>query len=239
MDNTKPGNFSTPEAILDDPTVQTAIAAAQQAGVVLRTDTGQTPPNISGFYNRADFAGRFTATDNGTDIGRPLVGNEKRVEQSNGNAIAAAGVSYTGGSPVFFKLAEGSLIRGEGNLFTIYTRGKSTCTEAGSDYKTFSVSITSGEWEPATGNIIDSRVLSVTIDVAGQLTTACANRIAGAAELVGGWSVYEYDLDELVEPSSLIYMCVEDDSAYVPTETWTGSDGLACSCTVDYQISCQ
>ncbi len=239
LDNTKPGDFSTPEAILDDAVVQEAIEQARLAGVEIRTDTGLAPPTLSGYYNRADGAGRFTATDNGTDIGRSLVGAERRLDQGAGNSISSAGVSYTVGSPIAFGIAEGSLIRGEGNLFTIYSRSKSTCTEAGSDYDLFSVGISSGESDPVTGNILDSRTLSVTIDVAGELTTACADRISGAAELEGGWSVYEYALDRYVEPSSLLYMCVEDDAAYAPTEEWTGSDGMACSCTEDYQISCQ
>ncbi|MGQ7844880.1 thrombospondin type 3 repeat-containing protein [Granulosicoccus sp. 3-233] len=239
LDNTRPGDFSTPEAILDDTIVQDAIEQAQQAGVEVRTDTALTPPVLSGYYNRPDSAGRFTATDNGTDIGRALVGAERRVEQGAGNSISSAGVSYTLGSPIAYGIAEGSLIRGEGNRFTVYSRNRNTCTEAGSDYEMFSVGITSGEWDPLSGNILDSRTLSVTIDVAGELTTACANRISGAAELVGGWSVYEYALDEFVEPSTLLYMCVDDDAAYAPTEEWTGSDGLACSCGEDYQISCQ
>lgn len=239
LDSTKPGDFATPEAILNDAVVQEAIEQARLAGVEVRTDSGLTPPTLSGYYNRADEAGRFTATDNGTEIGRSLVGAESRLDQGAGNSIASAVVSYNAGSPIAFQIAEGSLIRGEGNLFTIYSRGKSTCTEADSDYDLFTVGISSGEWDPVTGNILDTRSLSVTIDVAGELTDACASRITGAAELAGGWSVREYALDQYVEPSSLLYMCVEDDAAYAPTEEWTGSDGMACSCTEDYQISCQ
>lgn len=239
LDSTIPGDFSTPETILADPRVQSAISQAEQAGVTIRTDTALTPPDLSGYYNRADFLGEFTATDNGTDIGRRLVGSEQRIRQGADNTISAANVSYTVGSPIFFGFSEGTLIRGEDNQFTIYRRSRNTCTEAGSDFEMFVIGITSGEWDPLTGNILNSQTLAVNIDTAGELTTACASRIAGAAENVGGWSVYEYALDEFVEPSSLIYMCVDDDEAYVPTEQWTGSDGLACSCTEEYQISCQ
>ena len=77
------------------------------------------------------------------------------------------------------------------------------------------------------------------MDTAGELTTVCADRLNGEIEFVGGWGVAEVGLVSRVEPSDLVYMCVDEDFAYVPTETWTDSDGQACQCTTDYEISCQ
>jgi hypothetical protein len=239
LDSTRPGNFSTPEAILDDPTVQSALAEAEQDGIDIRADTGLSPPDIGGYYDRSDLAGRFIATSSGTDIGRRLVGSEKRVEQDANNRITTAGVSYTLRKPVTFSFGEGSIIRGQGNQFTVYSRIKSTCTEAGSNYDTFRVGVTSAEVDPSTGDIQNSRELFVTVDVDGELTTACASRAAGTGEFTGEWVVAEFPLERRVEASSLVYMCVDDDTAYAPTEQWTGSDGLSCTCTEEYQISCQ
>lgn len=239
LDSTRPGDFSTPEAILEDPVVQNALQEAEAADASVRAETALTPPAIGGYYDRADALGVFIATSDNTDIGRGLIGNEVRIDQNADNTVALAGVSYTSSRPVFFNIAEGSLIRGEDNRVTIYSRGKSTCTESGSDYTTFSIGITSSEWEPATGNLLNTRSLGVTVDTEGELTQACANRLGGSVELAGEWVVIEYALSERVEPSSLIYMCVDDDAAYAPTESWTSSDGMACSCTDAYQISCQ
>lgn len=239
LDNTRPGNFSTPEAILADPVVQQALSDAEAGGNAIRTDTELSPPSLGGYYNRAEAAGRFIATSDNTDIGRGLVGSESRLNQSADGAVAIASVAYGEARPVSFRISEGSVIRGKDNLFTIYSRGKGTCTESGSDYQTFGVSITTGELDPLTGNMINNQTLGVTVDTEGVLTTACANRIAGSVENVGEWSMYEYPLNQSVEPSALIYMCVDADAAYAPTENWTSNDGMACSCTTDYQISCQ
>ena len=239
LDPSVPGDFSTPEAILDDPIVRDALEEAERAGVAVRTETGLTPPDIGGYYDRADGSGVFTATSDGSDVGRRLIGAESRVEQGPANAVDSASVGYSGRRALIFGLSEGSLIRGEGNRFTVYSRNRGTCTEAGSDYDTFGVGIYSAEVEPESGDIVDNVSLSVTIDTAGELSSACAARIGGVAELAGEWSVVSYALRRRVEPSSLLYMCVDGDAAYVPTETWTGSDGMSCECTEDYQISCR
>jgi len=57
--------------------------------------------------------------------------------------------------------------------------------------------------------------------------------------LVGEWSSFEVALLEGIEPASLLNMCVDGDAGYAPTETWTNSDGMACSSTTEYQTSCQ
>jgi len=239
LDSSRPGDFSTPEAILDDPIVQNALQEAEAVDGGVRTETALSPPAIGGYYDRADLQGVFVATSDNTDIGRRLIGREVRVDQNAGNTVALAGVSYTVAKPVSFSVSKGSLVRGEGNLVTIYSRSKSTCTESNSDFTIFGIGITSAEWEPSTGNLLNSRSIGITIDTEGELTQACADRRGGSTELVGEWSVVEYALNKRVEPEALIYMCVDDNAAYAPTESWTGSDGMACSCTDEYQISCQ
>lgn len=239
LDNTIPGDFSTADVILTNPTMQNALTAARQAGIIVRTEEGTTPPDLTGYYSLADLSGVFTATSDGTDIGRRLIGTEKRIDQSENNTISVASVDFNNRQPLFFGSGEGSIVRGEGNLFTIYSRGKGTCTEANSNYDIFAVGVTSAELEPDTGNITNTVKISVTVGTDGELSTVCADRIAGAAELIGEWAVSEFPLDLRVSPSSLLYMCVDDDEAYAPTEAWTGSDGLSCSCTENYQINCQ
>ena len=239
LNNSIPGDFSTPETILDDVRVQDALNAAESAGAIVSTEMSDTPPDISGYYVRNESNGVFIATGTGTDIGRRLTGEEARFEQSADNLINSASVDTANLQPVAFSIEEGSIVRGEGNRFTIYSRARSTCTEAGSDYDIFTININSAEIDDETDDIVGMRGLTVTVDVAGDLTNACAARFVGQSELPGEWGVFDAPRHTRAEVTSLRSMCVDGDAAYVPTETWVGSDGLSCSCTLDYQISCR
>ena len=239
LDSTVPGDFSTPEAILADPAVRDALASARQTGIVLRTETGLAPPDLTGYYSLADGSGVFTATSSGTDIGRGRTGSEARMDQGPGLELTTATVSFTDGRPVFFGGSNGSIIRGEDDRYTIYSRSKGTCTEAGSSFDSFAVNISSAEVDPSTGDIVNATQMYVNVGTEGTLTQACANRLVGAVELEGEWAVSEYPVNVRTDPDSLVYMCVDESRAYAPPETWTDSDGLDCSCTTDYQIECR
>ena len=239
LDKTIPGDFSTVDAILADDAIRNAIAEAEAVGFTLPTLRGLSPPDRSGYYRRADITGRSPFNSSGTDQGRPIVGGEFRIDQLPDNSYTSATVNFTSNQPISYSVAEGSLIRGEGNRYTTYARVRSTCTESGSDYSTFVVSIASANINAISGNIEDYRSISTTVSADGTLTQACADRSSGDSELPGSWAVYEIPLATKAQPQELIYMCVDDDAAYAPTETWLSSDGLACSCGEDYQISCQ
>jgi hypothetical protein len=239
LDASIPGDFSTPEAILNNPIMRTALAQIRDQGIDLRTEQGLNPPDLTGYYIRADDGGVFTATSNGTDIGRGLVGGESRLTAQSNNFIDRAGVSFTSAQPISFGLSKGSIIRGEGNNFTIYSRGKGTCTEANSDFDTFSVGIASSTLDPASGDLLLTTSISVTVDTEGALTSTCANRIVANNETEGNWSVVTYDRNRHVNVNELQYMCVDENVGYAPTETWKDSSGASCSCTKSYQVSCQ
>jgi hypothetical protein len=240
LDSTIPGDFSTPEVILKNPLISQALKGAETQNVVIRTEMGAHPPNLTGYYSEADGHGVLIATsNNGKGVGARLVGSETRFNIRPDNFIDRATVDFTDSTPVSYRIGTGSIIRGEDNQYTIYSRGKHTCTEAGSDFDLYYVTITSGEYDESTGNSINNTMLWVTIDTVGELTTACANRIAGDNEYPGEWAVFSYDFSKRSEPAELLYMCVDNNKAYVPTETWERSDGSSCSCTEDYQVSCQ
>jgi len=234
-----PGDFSTPEAIINNPIMSAALNEARDQGVDIRIEQGHTPPDLTGYYDRADTLGFFTATSNGADIGRKLVGAESRLTSRSGNFIDSAGVSYTSGQPIAFGFGDGSIIRGEGNNFTIYSRGKSVCTESNSDHTRFYVGIASSTLDPASGDILLTTSIGVTVDAIGNLTPACADRATADTEFKGGWSVVTYDKKTRVNVNELEYMCVDENVGYAPTETWTDSTGASCSCTTDYLVSCQ
>lgn len=239
LDNTVPGDFSTPEAILNNELVQQALSDAQADGVVIEASEAINPPDISGFYTRADLAGTFTATSDGTSVGNSLIGGESRIDVLPNNLLSTASVEFTNRSPILFAVSEGSIIRGEENSYTIYSRSKSTCTEANSDFTLFSVGINSATIDPISGDILDETRIGITVDTEGDLTQACADRLVGSVELAGEWATRSTSFTRKVEASELIYMCVDEDEAYAPTESWTSSDGMACSCTEDYMIACE
>ena len=239
LDPAIPGDFSTPEAILSNDAMALALQEAEAAGYPVVTELGVNPPDLSGYYIREDAAGSFPVNSSSFDQGRGWVGAESRVEQTSNNFIKGAAVSFTSFEPISFSISEGTIVRGDGNSYTTYSRTKGTCTEENSDYEIFSVSITSATVNETTGDIESLRGVSTTVDVAGELTTACADRTTGLRELVGNWSVSEVSVVRKVIPSALSYMCVSDDDAYVPTETWINNDGLSCSCTLEYQLVCE
>lgn len=240
LDNLRPGDFSTPEAVLDNSLVQEALAGAGQDGITIATLTSNSPPPLTGFRNIAIGSGSVTATSDDSDVGSRLSGIETRAQVGLDNSIERALVFFGNGGASGFSIANGGLLRGEGDSFTIYTQGKTTCDPGGEEFTRFEVTILSGEFDPATGNILDTTTLQVTVDTEGDPNSACATEFAGPREIVGGWAVFEYPLREFVEATSLVHMCVDDDAnfAYVPTETWTGADGAACSCTNSFEISC-
>lgn len=240
LDNAIPGDFSTPEAILNNKLIQTALEEARIAGYPVNTEQGQNPPNISGYYRRQNGRGSFPANSASFGQGQPLIGGEFRNEQTANNIIASADISFSGTTPISYGFSNGSIIRGEGQKYTVYSRVKNTCTEKGSNFTIYGVTIGSAEINPITGNIENKRSVGITVDTEGQLTTACRNRFNGRIEEVGHWTVWEVDLQQKLEPSQLLYMCVDSDNAYVPTESWQReSDGTSCTCTQQYTIQCQ
>ena len=241
LDNTVPGDFSTPEAILSNPLIRQALDETALQGIVITPDLGLDPPDISGYYVFAEGSGMAIATSDGTDIGSPLVGSERRITVNPDNTTTGATVSFTMGNPIGFGAGQGVRVpyRGESNHFSSYGRSGLTCTEGGSNYAVQSVVILVGNSDVATGNIVDVTAIGVTVNTTGNLTPVCASRFGGNTESVGEWLVTTEPLFERVQPASLTYMCVDDDAAYAPTETWVGSDGLDCSCTESYMIMCQ
>lgn len=239
LDDSIPGDFSTPEAILNDEGFQVALEEAEEAGYPIATELGENPPDINGYYNAADRAGTFPVNSSGTDFNRPIAGLERRYDQFGDGFLNAAAVSYTDLVPIAFSVSEGSLLRGADNAYTIYSRSKLTCTEDNSDFSIFTVSVTSASVDPVTGDLDDQRQLVNTVATDGDLTDACAARLSGELELVGGWSVAVTPFIASIETDELVYMCVDEDVGYAPTETWLDSDGMACSCTTDYEVSCR
>ena len=184
-----------------------------------------------------DLKGHFVATDDGTGLNRALVGTEKRTEV-HGDSIATYSVEFTGGKAISYGISNGSLLRGSGNSYNIYSRGKGKCTESSSDHDTYAIGISSGVLDPTTGDLKNVVSLGVTIADSGKLTAACADRSAGTGGLPGGWSVFTVDVAHHATVDQLHYMCVDGGHAYVPTETWSNAAGTACSCGMDYRVHC-
>lgn len=89
LDANIPGNFGTPESILNDPRVKEALAVAKAKGVEIATHTELTPPNLSGLYLRPASTGKFVATGDGSDIGLSIIANEGRLEVGADNSVVS------------------------------------------------------------------------------------------------------------------------------------------------------
>jgi hypothetical protein len=234
-DASNPGDFSSPEKILANPLMQTALLAAQSHGVAIRADLGHTPPNLTGYYRQDAGTGRVVATSTGIDAGHTIVGSESRVS-TQGESYESASVFFTGGSPISFDFTKGAMLRGEGSNFTTYTPYKSTCTEGGANYATYGIEVSSATQDGA-GWISQANVARITLTSTGTLTPACDVRLMGDAGVT--WAVYiKASERKIIDVTDLAYMCVDGGNAYAPTESWK-SDGKSCSCTTDYTVECK
>lgn len=239
-----PGDFSTPEAIINHSLVKEAINQAKITHHKIETHLEKSPPNLTGYYRVESAHGEFVLTSNNEEIGRRLVGSENRITLKDGHLVDQAKISFAGTMSVSYKFSDGSIIRGKDNSFTIYTRGKNVCTESDSNYTMYMIGIHTATLDTQNGNIIASRELSVNIGTKGKLTQACIDRYTAENEDKGGWSIFTYDLMEKIEDvTTLQYMCVDEDRAYIPTETWLNTGGNSCSCTKiedssEYEVTC-
>ena len=230
------GTSSSPEKMLENPLVKEALQAAKDHGVSIRTDLGHNPPNLTGYYKNY-VGGRIVVTESSKSVGNNYVASEKRVE-TKGERYNEVEVSYANGEAIFYSSAKGSFLRGDGNHFTIYSTYKDTCTETGSNYTRSGIRIESAVRDPQNGAISDRNYVLVLLSFSGELTDACDERIAGGGK--NKWTVGRLpSLNKMEHASDLNYMCVDDNEAYIPTETWRNSDGQSCSCTTDYKVSCQ
>jgi len=235
----RPGDFSTPERILANPLVMDALNAANSFGLQIEPNTEETPPDLTGYYLQQPSVGRIVATSDGSDIGRGIVGSESRTSATGDGRLDKAGVFFEGSLPLAFSIQKGAIIRGVENSYTTYTRSRTTCTENNSNFSLYSIGVGVGSFDPATGNIIDARGLTVSVDSEGVLTDICVNRFVGRTERIGDWAVQRSALSTAVLPEQFNYMCVAEGAAYAPTETWSQADGKSCSCTLDYAVQCE
>ncbi|HWP06645.1 MAG TPA: hypothetical protein VNN72_12920, partial [Polyangiaceae bacterium] len=233
-----PGDYSTPEKVLANPTVKEALAALHDAGYDIVTHTETSPPDVSGYFRKEDGEGEFVANSGGGGVGSSIVGQETRVDLNDDGTLDAFQVAYSGSKPTSYTVRRGELLRGTGNEFTIYAMSRLVCTESGSDYTTYDLRITSGTLDAATGDWKNLLNLNVTVASRGTLTSACASRANGLTENVDEWAASSIELFARVKPADLEYLCVDGDAGYAPTETWTGAGGKACQCTTAYAVSC-
>jgi hypothetical protein len=235
-DASNPGDFSSPEKILANPSIQVALQAARDHGMELRADLGHNPPDLTGYYSTS-LGGRTVATESGISIGNTYVASESRV-RTEGERYEKALVGYYSGKSISFSYNQGSFLRGEGNYFTIYSPYKETCTEIGANYVTYGVRVESAVRDPQSGTLSSRSYSLIRLTSSGTLTPACDTRLAGDAK--SKWTVgYGASSTKIDDASDLNYMCVDDNKAYIPNETWTNSDKQSCRCTTNYEVSCK
>jgi len=221
-----PGDFSTPEKILSNPEVKKVLKIAKENGVNIRTELGNNPPNLTGYY-RMESGGDAVVAATPTDgiysyHLNNYFGAESRVCSTKERYEFLGSSFSTGGSKKGTYSIKNAMLRGDKNYYTYYRPYKSSC---GGDVS-YKIHISSAKLD-LNGNIVDEKFM--TVKVYGKMTRDCRNNwVAGYLEN----SNKVTDLDELE------YMCVDGDKAYVPSETWTNSDKESCRCTADVEIEC-
>ncbi len=239
LDQTVPGDFSSPEAILNQTVIRDAIDEASAQGFTIQALTGLAPPDIGGYYHEEERTTVFVATDTGEHVGNTRSGAEFRYDQLADNTINGAVVNYDQGNPTSYSISSNSMLRGTEGHFTRYSRSRVTCTIDQSDFSVLFVGISTAQIDSQTLDFVDRKRISISVGTFGEATEACNDYYAGGAESVGGWSASEAPRIFRTEPSQFQYMCVDDDRAFSPTESWVADDGRSCSCTKDYVTSCQ
>lgn len=234
-----PGDFSTVAAILADPRVTEALAELNGADPFFLPSTQTTPPNVSGYYRKADNAGSFTRTSNNTEIGRPVIGLEHADVVRPGNLLDSKVAGFTSNTVVTNTVSTGQFLRGSGTQFTVYSHDTTLCTINGASHRTFAIRITRGVVDTQTGDITFVASFSVTVATTGTLTTECAALRVGETENVDGWAYWTAPLDESITEQELLYLCVDNSVAYLPNETWVRSNGSHCICSAGPTITCE
>jgi hypothetical protein len=240
LDAENPGDFSSVDAILADPLVSAALADLGDLSIDLDVSTDTSPPQaLTGFYRKDDGQGSFTATSDGTDLGRPVVGIEHYDVLLPDGLFDSLVAGFTQGALALTSEGRGNFVRGSGQHFSTFSRDTSLCTTGGSNYRTYSIRIVTGDQEEVSGDVVNLQVLAITVAVEGTLTPQCQALLAGESELVGGWSLWTVDRDPKIGPSTLIHLCVdESDGVHLPGTTFTDQNGNDCTCD-NGALTCQ
>jgi len=222
-DASNPVDFSTVEKIVSHPKVKAVLDVAKNNGVPLSIQTGNNPPNLTGYY-KSGLQGSVIDSYGGIYNGRFLYGAETRACTAKG-LYKSQSIQFVDSVNDRSDIATPpSIIRGEGNRFTIYSTTRHKCSDGTNAY---GISIWSGKVN-GDGDIVESR--SVEAEAVYTGSTNCGVK----------WKVRKHDTDKKVtDLSELEHMCVDGDKAYVPKETWTNSKGESCRCSTDHEAVCQ
>jgi hypothetical protein len=214
----EPGGLAAPGTITNDACVKGVLAELESLGMPMPVHRERFPPEMNGYYRRAAGQGKVLAANDGAMVGATTYGMEARV--GNGpdvDRFDAAVIDFWNGEPTSFGIGQGGWVRGRGADFTHY---------GGSGGLVMLYSATRG----ASGSWLDGFYLSILLPTSGLPHAECPT---GA----GKYRFMSAPLTSYLEPADLLFMCVDQDAGYVPTERWK-RNRETCECTSEYQVSC-
>jgi hypothetical protein len=218
LDPFLPGGLAAPGTILNDACVKDVLTELESLGMAMPIRRERFPPEQDGYYVRAVGTGSILAANDGAPVGATTVGMEARVFVVGVDRFDSAAVDFWNGQALSYGLGRNHWVRGRDADFTHYG--------AGAGFVLF-FSARRG----SVGDWLDGYYLSIILPTTGLPHAECP---AGA----GAYRFSDAPLTTRVEASELEFMCVDQDSGYVPTERWTRSGGEACECTNAYRVSC-
>lgn len=220
----KNGKYSSLENVINNLEVKRVLQIAKDAGVIIRTELANNPPNFTGYY-KIERAGPTVDSNLEYLIGTYLAPMESRVCMEKGYGEFAISQSSYG------SIKTGLKIRGKGKYFTryhLYTSTYPGCT-------VYRVHIRSGEVESGSRDMLNVKSMIATLGYTETANGACAQPKAA-----NYWAFSITNVrNKITNLDELEYMCVDGKKAYIPGETWTNSDKESCRCTKDVETECK
>lgn len=198
LDAANPGDFSSPEAILADDRIATAIAEVQQAEVGFTPLTGNDPPDLGGTYRAEEEAGFVLASSSHTDLNASRAGTQSTFRPVRGETDVwkEDGFEFASGMTTF-AFGRRTTIRGSGQNFTLYSTSAGRCAQDSGDFTAYQILLRTGSIDPESGDMINVLELHITVATLGVPTQNC--QLLGDNEFPGNWVVSSFEHIERID----------------------------------------
>jgi len=222
------GKYNNLENVVNSEGVKRILKIAKEKGLTVNLQLGNNPPKLNGYY-KSETGGRVYYARNalgGRYTGASLAETEFRYCTSKGYV---EDVVNSPSGPGFGR----EKLRGEGNYFTFYDL---TSRKYSSECIGYHADIRSGKVDSKSGDIKNYKVVIAPLGYKEMVSGAC-----DIYKTSRRWEEVFTTADEkkVTDLDELEYMCVDDNKAYIPKETWKNKEKQSCKCTADVEIECE
>jgi hypothetical protein len=178
--------FNTPEDMLAEPLIASAVAALQKlpVGATFRTNLNHTPPDLVGTYTSGDSA--IVATSDGIDVGAGLGVNIAKISSGCQDVLGVDKTRIANGVTATATVYE--YVRGSGQSYGTYSLAVISCPGLNGDFSFVQAGVASAQID-SVHSTQASDELFVTVATQGEIAPACATALAPSIRSTGGWLV--------------------------------------------------